>query len=75
MLHQQCPCVCSALRAAAINNIFRRHGCAKEWRCYMQIHIFIYTHQLHNLHARLYIALYQFHPPAACSTSLDLITC
>lgn len=39
------------------------------------IYIFIYTHQLYNLHARLYIALYQFHPTAACKTSLDLITC
>lgn len=39
------------------------------------IYIFICTHQLYNLHARLYIALYQFHPTAACRTSLDLITC
>lgn len=39
------------------------------------IYIFMNTHQLYNLHARLYIALYQFHPTAACKTSLDLITC
>lgn len=37
--------------------------------------MFIYPHQLYNLHVRLYIALYQFHPTAACRTSLDLITC
>lgn len=41
----------------------------------IDIYRYRYTHWLYNLHARLYIALYQSHPAAVCKTSLDLITC
>lgn len=41
----------------------------------MQMHVFIYIHQLYNLHVRLHIALYHFHATAASDTFPALITC